>query len=188
MSKHGGALCRRIIAAAVFAASAGSAGAQEQEDAFDPAKLDLARLIECRAQVPDYNELASWIQTEPQVLHKLGWKQLESGNPFLNQYEMDRPVAVFGTETKDIAFAGSAILAVLPGDKPAALAGRLGVDALIDNPEKFMGEKVIAEATDDTNEMMTIKTRISLNVSTVESHPGKVLAGCSYNFTLDVKE
>jgi hypothetical protein len=27
---------------------------------------------------------------------------------------------------------------------------------------------------------MTWKTKISLNVSTVESHPGKTLAGCSY--------
>lgn len=33
--------------------------AAAQESAFDPAKLDLARLIECRAQVPDYNELGS---------------------------------------------------------------------------------------------------------------------------------
>ncbi|NKC51900.1 hypothetical protein HED63_22870 [Ochrobactrum cytisi] len=51
-----------------------------------------------------------------------------------------------------------------------------------------MGERVVAENTDDTDEMITVKTRISLNVSTVESHPGKVLAGCSYSFSLDVKE
>lgn len=32
---------------------------------------------------------------------------------------------------------------------------------------------------------MTFATRISLNVSTVETHPGKVLAGCSYKIEVN---
>ncbi|NKB78805.1 hypothetical protein HED49_06395 [Ochrobactrum daejeonense] len=162
--------------------------AQAQEAGFDPANLDLAKLIECRAQVPDYNELASWLKTEPRALERLGWRQVESANPFLEQYLLDRPVGVFGTQTTDIAFAGSAILAVLDGDTASGLAGKLDVSPVLDNSDKFMGERVIAEETDDSNEMITIKTRVSLNVSTVESHPGKVFAGCSYSFSLDVKE
>ena len=38
--------------------------------------------------------------------------------------------------------------------------------------------------TDDTGGV-SLSTRITLNVSTVASHPGKTLAGCSY--VLDVK-
>lgn len=162
--------------------------AQAQEAGFDPANLDLAKLIECRAQVPDYNELASWLKTQPQALERLGWQQVASANPFLEQYLLEKPVNVFGVQTSDIAFAGSAILAVLDGDTASVLAGKLGVSPILDSSDKFMGTRVIAEETDDSNEMITIKTRVSLNVSTVESHPGKVFAGCSYNFSLDVKE
>lgn len=159
-----------------------------EDDEFDPGKLDLQKLIECRAQVPDYNQLTAWMQAEPDALKLLGWNRTDSGNPFLEQYRLDKPLNVFGSETKDIAFAGSGLLAVLDDGNAAALAKRLEIPAFIDSPVKFMGERVVAEDTDDSNEMITVKTRISLNVSTVESHPGKVLAGCSYSFSLDVKE
>ncbi len=159
-----------------------------EDDEFTPGKLDLEKLIECRAQVPDYNQLTTWMQAEPDALKLLGWSRTESGNPFLEQYKLDKPVKVFGSETMDIAFAGNGLLAVLDDGSASALAKRLEIPALIDSPAKFMGERVVAENTDDTDEMITVKTRISLNVSTVESHPGKVLAGCSYSFSLDVKE
>lgn len=175
-----------LFGAAGFAALILPAAAQES--AFDPAKLDLARLIECQAEVPDYNELGSWLKTEPQALERLGWRQVEGNNPFLEQYALDKPIRVFGVQVQDIAFAGSALLAVLDGGEASELAKQLNVPVLLDSPEKFMGERVIAETTDDSNEMITVKTRVSLNVSTVESHPGKVLAGCSYSFSLKMKE
>mgnify|MGYP001608137537 CR=1 FL=1 len=95
---------------------------------------------------------------------------------------------MFGTQVRDIAFADSALLAVLDGAEASELAKMLNVSVLLDSPEKFMGERVIAEATDDSDAMITLKTRVSLNISTVESHPGKVLAGCSYSFKLEMKE
>ena len=42
----------------------------------------------------------------------------------------------------------------------------------------------MAESTGDSSGV-SLSTRITLNVSTVTSHPGKTLAGCSY--VLDVK-
>ncbi|WP_281409045.1 hypothetical protein [Mesorhizobium sp. SARCC-RB16n] len=42
----------------------------------------------------------------------------------------------------------------------------------------------MAESTEEAGGV-SLATRITLNVSTVESHPGKTLAGCSY--ALDVK-
>ncbi|MGY3327721.1 hypothetical protein ACVILI_000738 [Mesorhizobium sp. USDA 4775] len=58
------------------------------------------------------------------------------------------------------------------------------VPAMVSSPDKFLGEKVVAESTDNTGGV-SLSTRITLNVSTVTSHPGKTLAGCSY--LLDVE-
>jgi len=55
---------------------------------------------------------------------------------------------------------------------------------MVSSPDKFLGEKVVAESTDNTGGV-SLSTRITLNVSTVTSHPGKTLAGCSY--LLDVE-
>ena len=48
-------------------------------------------------------------------------------------------------------------------------------------PEKFLGEKVVVETTEKTDGL-ALSTKITLNVSTVGSHPAKTLAGCSYTF------
>ena len=47
------------------------------------------------------------------------------------------------------------------------------------SPDKFLGEKEIVEESGE-EAGITLKTRIALNVSTVGSHPGKTLGGCSY--------
>lgn len=196
MRRSGNAGCAPLIACAgsrilggliFLSAMIPTAPAQEQENAFDPAGLDLAKLIECRAEVADYNELGAWLQSEPAAPNKLGWRKVESGNPFLEQYHMDKPVSVFGSETSDIAFAGSGVVALLDGKDASSLAGKLEVDPLVDTSDKFMGQRVISEKT-EVHEALKLTTRISLNVSTVESHPGKVLVGCSYNFKLDMQE
>ncbi|MFE0017219.1 hypothetical protein ACFWXH_20385 [Mesorhizobium sp. NPDC059054] len=151
------------------------AAAQE----FDPAALDLPALVECRADVPTYNGLAFWLTGEPEAAGELGWRKVDSGNPFLSQYELEKPLTVFGTETKALVFTSSGPMAVLEGVTATDLARKLGIEPMISTEQKFLGEKVILEKT-ETSEGVTLATRVSLNVSTVESHPGKVLAGCSY--------
>lgn len=146
---------------------------------FDPASLDLAALIECRADVPAYNGFALWLAGEPDAARKLSWKEVPSGNPFLNQYRLPAPVHVFGRETGTIAFTATGPMAVLDGIAAPDLARQLDVPATVSTPNKFLGEKIMAESTEDTGGVR-LSTRITLNVSTVDSHPGKVLAGCSY--------
>ena len=174
------------LGAALLALST-SVPAQERD--YDPSHLNLPALLQCEATVGDYNELAFWLTGESGSPEKLGWTKVESGNPFLLQYEMNKSVSVFGGETRTLAFAGSGILAVLDDNTTSApaLARKLGIDPILDTPAKFMGEKEIAKEVEE-NEMLTVTTRISLNVSTVDSHPGKVLAGCSYNYKIDVKD
>ncbi|TPN47895.1 MULTISPECIES: hypothetical protein [unclassified Mesorhizobium] len=168
----------RCLASLVFLATPAMA-----ED-FDPASLDLAALIECRADVPAYNGFALWLAGEPGAADRLGWKEVPSGNPFLRQYQLPAPVHVFGRETGTVVFTATGPMAVLDGIVAPDLARQLSIPATVSTPDKFLGEKVVAESTEDTGGV-SLATRITLNVSTVESHPGKTLAGCSY--ALDVK-
>lgn len=146
---------------------------------FDPVSLDLAALIECKADVPAYNGFALWLSGEPGAVETLGWKGVASGNPFLSQYELPAPVHVFGRETGTIVFTATGPMAVLEGIAAPDLARQLGVPAMVSTPDKFLGEKVVTESTEETGGI-SLSTSITLNVSTVGTHPGKTLAGCSY--------
>lgn len=172
---RGGCLC--LTGLALLAA--GPAVAQE----FDPGTLDLPALIECRADVPAYNGFAFWLAGETDAAEKLGWRKGESGNPFLAQYELEKPVSVFGVQAKSVVFTSSGPMAVLDGVTAPELAQKLGIQPTIANPQKFLGEKVVSDKT-ESSEGVTFVTRISLNVSTVDTHPGKVLAGCSYKIDI----
>jgi len=153
-------------------------------DDYDPASLDLAALIECRADLSAYTGYALWLAGDPGAASTLGWKEVPSANAFLRQYQLPAPVRVFGRETGTIVFTASGPMAVLDGIAAADLARRLDVPAMVSTPDKFLGEKVVTESTENSGGI-SLSTRITLNVSTVDTHPGKTLAGCSY--VVDVK-
>jgi hypothetical protein len=157
---------------------AGPASAQDAE--FDPSTLDLPALVECRADVQAYNAFAFWLAAETDTSGKLGWQETESGNPFLKQYRLPAPVSVFGQETDTIVFTASGPMAVLDGISAPDMARKLEITPEISTAEKFLGEKVVVDKTEE-DAGMRFQTRISVNVSTVDSHPGKTLAGCSYS-------
>lgn len=148
-------------------------------DDYNPASLDLAALITCKVDVPAYNSFALWLTGEPGAAQKLGWKEVASGNPFLRQYQLPAPVHVFRHETATIVFTATGPMAVLDGIAASDLARELDVPATVSTSDKFLGEKVVTESTEDTGGI-SLSTRITLNVSTVDTHPGKTLAGCSY--------
>jgi hypothetical protein len=151
---------------------------------FDPASLDIAALIECRADVPAYNEFAIWLSSAPGAAETLGWKKVDSGNPFLSQYELPAKIRIFDRETESIVFTASGPMAVLDGIGAPDLAKALNVIAVISTPEKFLGEKVVVKSTENADGL-AFSTNITLNVSTVGSHPGKTLAGCSYSVEIE---
>ncbi|KQU92171.1 hypothetical protein ASD12_04360 [Mesorhizobium sp. Root102] len=152
---------------------------------FDPASLDLAALIECKASVSAYNNFAFWISDGPVALEKLGWKEATSGNLFLKQYDLPEPVRTFGREASSIVFTATGPMAVLDGISAPDLGHELGIVPTVSTAEKFLGEKAVVGSTEDANGIKT-ETRIALNVSTVDSHPGKTLAGCSYALNVTV--
>lgn len=161
--------------------------ASAQDAGFDPSTLDLPALIECRADVQTYNVFAFWLAAETDTSSTLGWQETESGNPFLKQYRLPASVSVFGRETDTIVFTASGPMAVLDGISPQEMAQKLEITPEISTPEKFLGEKVIVDKTEE-DDGMRFQTRISLNVSTVDSHPGKTLAGCSYSINMQEAE
>lgn len=163
----------RCIVALVCSTGAASAGE------FDPFAVDLASLIECREEARTYNSFALWLTGEPAAAEALGWQEVASDNPFLKEYRLPAAVGVFGYNADRVAFTASGPMAVLDAVAPDELTKRLGITPEIATAGKFLGEKVVLEAKEEDLGMV-FETRITLNVSTVDSHPGKTLAGCSY--------
>ncbi|NLR98574.1 hypothetical protein HGP17_17285 [Rhizobium sp. P38BS-XIX] len=174
-----------LLAAFLLSTAVAHAATEEQ----DPSKIDLAKLIECTTyDVPSYNTFGMWL-TGPEsatAMKQFGITELPSRNPLLREFQLAAPVNVFGRQTTRIAFASSGPLAVLDEPDPHPLAKTLGVAATVDQPDKFLGAKeIFAKKEQMENSDTVLDTRISLNVSTDNSHPGKTLAGCSYSIEVE---
>lgn len=170
--------------AVALLASLTTSGAMAQSG-FDPATLDLAAIIACEADIPTYSALVFHLAMEPDALATLGWAEIDSRNPFLRQFDLPVPVDVFGRSASQIVFSATGPLAILRDVDASSLAATLGVTQVSAAPGQFLGETVIFEAVEEDGDAgMTFDTRIALNVSTVDTHPGVVLAGCSYRIEI----
>jgi hypothetical protein len=161
------------IVAAAFVLSLGMAAAQGDQT------LDLAALIECRADAQTWNGLAFSLMDGPAAAEALGWSARSSDNPFLQEYDLPASIGVFGRHADRLALTATGPMAVLDDITPAALAAELGITPIVTSPERFLGEKVIVDKREEEGGTIFV-TRISLNVSSVVTHPGLTLAGCSY--------
>jgi hypothetical protein len=184
-------MTRTRLALGLWAALLAPLAAQAQEAVdFDPATLDMAKLIECKTYAPpQYNALAFWLMEDggKAARARFGLSETRSANPMLKTYALKAPLNVFGRQTRQVAFTSSGLLAVLDEAGPHPLARELGVEPAVDTPGKFLGERQIAASSEKTKGTgMIFNSRTALNVSTVTSHPGKTLAGCSY--VIDVVE
>ena len=154
------------------------------EEPLEPAKIDLAALIECRQQLADFHYLAPALSNPLQAV-ALGWRPLPQANLFMTEFKLNTPITVFGHATDHIAFTGDSIIAVLDLPDPRPLAKQLELETAIDTPAKAMfGKELVSEEDEDEVSGMTLIRSVVLNVSNVASHPGKTLAGCSYSLDL----
>jgi hypothetical protein len=166
----------RVLAFAALAAGLpASAGAQD----FNPVEIDLEKMINCEMNARDYNAFAMWFATDPGAAELLGLTQVMQGNPLLSQFALSKSLSAFGHSADSIAFTATGPLAMLPDVDARELAAALGVTPVHDTADKFLGEKVLVEETEDLGGTK-LETTVSLNVSTVDTHPGVTLAGCSY--------
>ncbi|MCF7750818.1 hypothetical protein KQ945_08670 [Bacillus subtilis subsp. subtilis] len=152
------------------------------------APLDLAALIECRQGLADFNAVAP-VVADPLKAVANGLQPLPPGNPFMTEFRLATPLTVFGQRTESVAVAGASIMAILDLADPRPLAKTLALEDGVDNPGKFMAgrELVSRDVTDPTTGEPMIESVI-LSLSTVKSHPGKTLAGCTYSLDLPPEE
>ncbi len=200
---------RMFVLVAAMAAVVPTAVWAQTEDP-DPAAIDIVDAIECRLDAPTFNALLFALGDDVEMVQKRGWTKVGSKNLMLAEYKLSKPITVAGHyQTRRIAFTSSAVLAILDLPDPAPLARELGITNAADSGQlldalrkegpvpsemaeamrrsgKFLGEKVVS----DTTEKATAETRfgshtvIARNLSTVTSHPGKTLYGCSYRITV----
>ncbi len=142
---------------------------------------DLAALIECRAGVADYAAVVGLFADGTQA-QAHGLQPLPASNRFMREFEVATPVTVFGQQSRHVAVAGGSIMAVLAMPDPRPLASRLALETGYDADGKFMaGREVVSRdiVTPGTGEAMI--ESVILSVSTVATHPGQTLAGCTYS-------
>ena len=112
----------------------------------------------------------------------LGWRPQPQANPFMLDYRLNTPVTVFGRQTDHIAFAGDGVVAVLDLADPRVLARELKLETGVDTPNKaIFGLEAHAEEVVGPDGLPGWIESAVINVSNVDSHPGKTLAGCSYS-------
>lgn len=170
-----------IAASACIAAAAAQAPAGANKGAAPIAPPDLAALIQCRKELPDFLALQPAVR-DPRTALALGWKPLPQVNPFMSEFALLEPISVFGHASSHIAFSGDSIMAILDLPDPRPLARQLDLETGLDTPEKaIFGKQLRQRAQTDPASGQTLIQAIILNVSNVASHPGKTLVGCSYN-------
>jgi hypothetical protein len=159
----------------------------DAEDEFDPSTLTLEDIISCKIDVPRYNGFVFWFYDNKAAHKHYGLTPIKGGaNPFLSEYRLAKPITVFGQTTNHIAFTNSGLLAVLSGVTPQQMAKQLDVRDGGDFMGKFLAERVVsAERIDDDEIDLHGVKRITMNVSTVSTHPDRVFVGCGYRFQFD---
>jgi hypothetical protein len=175
--------------------------ADDNDDNFDPMRVDVRDAITCKIDAPTYNSFALSIGDD---YKKRGWKKVKSDNPFLNEYVLAQPINVAGLQTNRIAFSASAVMAVLDladpsiAAKPEGIINEADPAALFDDlqltpqqiaeipkTDKFMGQKILTDVT-EKEEGLSFQTRtvIARTISNVSTLPGKTLYGCSYRIEI----
>lgn len=181
-------MTRTVPATAVFAlalvlAPCAAFAAQERPDPAPTATAmpDLAALLECRLGYRDFMAYMPVLQ-DPLRAVALGWRPQPQANPFMLEYRLNAPVSVFGRQADRIAFAGDGVVAVLDLADPRVLARELNLETGVDTPQKaiFGREARAMEVAGPDGAPGWIESAV-INVSNVDSHPGKTLAGCSYS-------
>lgn len=156
--------------------------------AASAAPLDLPALIECRQGVAEHAALPPLL-ADPLKAVAHGLQPLPQGNQFMSEYRLASPITVFGQQTERVAVAGASIMAVLDQADPRPLARQLALETGYDQDGKFMAgrELVSRDVTDPKTGEAQIES-IILSVSTVATHPGKTLAGCTYSLDLPAED
>ena len=178
-------LAASLAALACLPAAASAAGHVAVQTDQRPA---LDALLECQAGVEAFATLVGPVD-EPLQAVALGWAPQPRSNPFMAEYRLNTPARAFGHGSDWLAIAGGTVMLVLDQAQisPQALASALSLEVVVDENGKFMaGREVVSRDRPDLEAGQVLIESAVLGVSTVDSHPGKLLLGCTYS--LDAPE
>jgi hypothetical protein len=184
--------------------------AQDAADNFDPMTVNIRDALTCKIDAPTYNGFALTLDGSDKYWKKRGWKKVKSPNLMMSEYQLLAPVEVApGYTTDRIAFTSSAVLAILDLADPAPLAQAEKIENQMDPQpffddlvkegiatkeqimaevkfRKFLGERIVIDKSErDEALQMMVRTKVSVSLSTVTTHPGKTLYGCAYSTSFD---
>jgi len=174
-----------VLALTLAPAATGAApGPHAAAVATAVAPPNLPALIECRDTLLQFQALAPVLE-DPLRAVALGWRPLPQANLFMTEFALPAAITVLGHQSRQIAFSGDTILAILDLPDPRPLALELKLEAAIDTPTKVMYGKELrsTERLDPETGEALVESAV-LAVSNVDSHPGKTLVGCSYSLDL----
>lgn len=143
---------------------------------------DWAAMIECRTPASEYLDFVMGDFQQARYKARLKIKRIAQDNPFINEYELPVLITAYGYDTRRIVFTSSGIMAVVDEQEPAQLAKRLGLDIAYQQGEKILASKLISKTQPEPyiNDVMMWQ-EVARDLSTVDTHPGKTLVGCSYD-------
>lgn len=149
---------------------------------------DWAAMLECRISAEKYLNFVLNDFQQSSYKKSIGVKRVRQDNPFLHEYELNKPVSVYGYTTRRVAFTSSGVMALVDERDPAQLAHRLGLDIAYHGGEKILASKVLSKTEPEPFiDDVLVWHVVSQEVSTVSSHPGKTLVGCSYRMETNEK-
>lgn len=181
-------LCLLALFSTPAMAAAPTTAAPAAPAAPAAAPLDLAALIECRQRVADYDAVAP-VVADPLKAVANGMQPLPQNNQFMSEYRLATQLTVFGQRTEYVAVSGASIMAILDVPDPRPMAKTLALEDGVDNPDKFMaGREVVSRDVTDPRTGEPMIESIILSLSTVKTHPGKTLAGCTYSLDLPAED
>ena len=149
-----------------------------------PPHPDLSALVQCQASVEQFAGLSGAVDDPLQAV-ALGWAPRPRTNPFMAEYRLNTPVQAYGQHSDWLAISGGTVMLVLEQVSPQALAAELALEVVVDENGKFMAgrELVSRDWIDPDNGQVLIESAV-IGVSTVASHVGKTLLGCTYSLDL----
>lgn len=143
--------------------------------AFAQAKFDAAatlpQIIECKLSQDGY--LGTHFPSEAEM-KKLKWVQITSTGGLTLDYQLPKPITVFGYQTAHIQFTSGGMLAVLDEPDAKKLATTLKVPkVLADSAEFYHGYDKLAFPEPTLNSL-------GRHVYATAKMPGKTIVGCYY--------
>lgn len=174
-NKYGiGILCGGLLATCSSLALAG------------PAKMpDFAAMIECRTDFGSYQSFALGDFQDEAYKQRLGIELVKQDNFMLREYALPRPINVHGYSTRRIVFNSAGIMAVLDESNAIALAERLKLEVVVNSGNKVLATRTLRESRPEKAAGMKMWRKVSMDLSTVASHPGKTLVGCTYSMMME---